>query len=650
MNQEKLNDYLNSVRSLSIRVNESDEAQQDLWNLIQNFKENSFADPSYENFFKGEDFFYRKKYDTSLKYYLKAQGVANFNFFCYRASAYLFDQLDRPQKVLDFINKALAIFPEDFLTLQLLKKYSQQEDNSLKELSEARTQPFDESQMEELAHIFEERHRSEELFAEERPSSSYRLTNMEIPMNTDSDIFSSPKSLESGNTQHLTERLYARRKEGQEEDPFAGKALESNTLAFEELKRMASSGPMVEKEHFSHFMATELGIDLGVGEALEQRIKAFQSLQSELTNHYLQQGKSRTKNPDYCLYYLNGWPRSTSGKHVPFDPFFLTEQSRRTSGGIFLRWNGKGIVINPGRRFLKNFHDQGLYIRDIDFVIVTDERAESHTDVKEIYDLNYQLNKVSQQLHIIHYYFSHKAFQDLSRVLKPNFKQEQHILHCLEIFVDSPDVERVELCDGISLNYFQTAQRDYAPGREFKEERKNPSVVGIRLDLKTPPAQSQEKSSVRIGYVGHSCWNPLLAHHLGSCDLLMTGFGHTTPNDYNKISYPQDCLGYYGNYTLLEEVAPKLLLIGEYSGREGDIRLEVSQKIRNEWVSRTGLGNKKSPSVLPADTGLFLCLKSLKIHCPVTNTWVDPAQIRVIKTSDSFGQLRYLSPSCCYQI
>lgn len=497
----------------------------------------------------------------------------------------------------------------------------------------------------ELAHIFEERQSPKELFEEERQPSIPRQTNMEDPMNTDSDIFSSPKSQEPGNTQQLTERLYTRRKEIQETDPFMGKAPESDALAFEELKKLASGSAGIEKEPFNNFMAAELGIDLGIGEALEQRIKAFQVSQAELTNQYLQQGKLRIKNPDFCLYYLNGWPPSTEPKTRQTDPFFLTEQFRRTNGGLFLRWNGKGTVINPGNQFLKNFHAQGLHIHDIDFVIVTDDRAESYADVKEIYDLNYQLNKVSQQLHIIHYYFNHKAFQDLSRILKPHFKQERHNLHSLEIFLDSPDVEKVELADGIHLNYFQASQRDYMNARDAKEERKNQSSLGIRLDLKT-----QDKISAKIGYIGHSPWNPLLAHHLGSCDLLITGFGNTTPNDYNKISYNQDCLGYYGTFTLLEEVAPRLLLTGEYSGREGDIRLEVSQKIRNEYASHTGSSSRKLPVVLPADIGLFLCLKTQKIHCSVTNTWVEPSQIRVIKTTDSFGQLQYLAPSCCYQL
>lgn len=667
MDNDKIEQYLKKVRLLSTQFNDSEKAQNDLEDLIEKGKQESEGQSAFTNFFMGEHYFYGKNYETALKHYLQAQTIPNHTFFCYRTSAYLFEQMNNLEKSLDFAKKALKIFPKDYLTLSLLenllKKDLQVEDaleirGRLNALEKEAQGCITSDQIEELAHIFEERQNPQELFAEERSPSVYMatsnqnfpVTNVEIPMNTDSDIFSSPKSQEEGITHSLTERLYARHKDFPERDPFAGKNSEQNSLALEELKRLAGGTASPEREPVNRFMAAELGIDLGTGQALEQRIKLYQLAQTDLINHYLHQGKSRYKNPDFSFYYLNGWEQLENHKSQQTDPFYLTEKSRQTHGGMFIRWNGKGIVINPGNQFLKNFHEQGLHIYDIDFVIVTDDKPESYADVKEIYDLNYQLNKVNQQLQIIHYYFNHKAFQDLSRILKPHFKQERHTLHSLEIFLDSPDVEKIELSEGINLNYFQVSHRDaYMHTREAKDERKNPLLLGIRLDLKIPGSQAQEKASIRIGYVGHTAWNPLLAHHLGSCDLLITGFGNTSPNDFNKISYNQDCLGYYGTYTLLEEIAPKILLTGEYSGREGDIRLEVSQKIRSEYLNQVGNTQRQLPVILPADMGLYICLKSLNIRCSISKAWIEPSQVRVIKTADSFGQLEYLAPSCCYQ-
>ncbi len=422
-------------------------------------------------------------------------------------------------------------------------------------------------------------------------------------MHTDSDIFSSPKTSEAEASQALTERLYPESTRG-------------NT--FEELKRLLGA----QKTDSPDVCETD---------SLERAIKIFQSKQLEKTRAYLNLARSKQEEP--CLYYLSGW--STHKRQ----PLYLTEQSRKATGGLFLRWNGKGIAINPGAHFLSHFHAQGLHIRDIDYVIVTGDQPECYADVKEIYELNYQINKLSEELQIIHYYFNQKAFQELSRLLKPHFKQERNTLHSLELFIDSPDVERLDLGDGIQLNYFQAASREPFPtSHEQKEERaaRQHACLGIRLDLKT------EERCLRLGYMSHSAWSPLLAHHLGPCDLLITGFGHTGPQDYQKLSHQPDCLGYHGTFSLVEEVAPRLVLAGEFDGREGDIRLEVVQKMRAERVVRP------LPPILPADIGLSVNLQTLQVRCSVSEEWAAPGEMKVVKTAQAFGPLAYLSPLYVY--
>lgn len=421
-------------------------------------------------------------------------------------------------------------------------------------------------------------------------------------MNTESDIFSSPKSRDVNAAQVLTERLYP---EKQGDDPYISTRSSQSTL--EELQRLAMSYKPLEQ--------TEQG--------LEQKIKSFQKTQSDQIDRYLKERKRGIERDNFLLFYLHGWQSPLA--------FTLTEQSRKSSGGIFLRWNGKGIAINPGTHFLKNFHAKGLNIRDIDFVIVTGETGEIYEDVKEIYDLNYQLNRLSPDLHIIHYYFSLKAFQELSKILKPHFKQERNNLHSLEIFMDSPEVEKVELAEGIWLHYFLTAMKD-------NKTEVIPSTLGIRLDLK-----AEDYQTMRIGYISNAGWNPLLAHYLGSCDLLITGFGNTSLSDCNKLSYNIDSLGYYGTATLLEEVAPKLFLSGEFGGREGDIRIEAIQKLRKEWKASSKMG---SPAILPADKGLQICLKTLRVKCSVSDEWIESDKICIAKSSQTYGSVKYLAPSC----
>lgn len=447
-------------------------------------------------------------------------------------------------------------------------------------------------------------------------------------MNTESAIFSSPKSIDSGRTQALTERLYPGDPDFETNNPYAGKDL-------------SSFSGLEEDEESSCYIAKEMGLDHQANVALEQRIKLFQETQQKASIRYLEHSGTRSSTYDSCLFYMNGWT-------LDKNELYLTEQSRRMNGGIFIRWNGKGIAVNPGHRFLENFHSQGLHIRDINMVIVTGEQADCYADVKEIYELNYQLNKMSQELHVINYYFHQKAFQELSRFLKPHFKQERNSIHSLELFLDSPDVEKIDLDSEITLNYFLINSIE-APSSfpESKEERigRSLSGLGIKLELRS---NSSDRSLVRIGYITNASWNPLMAHHLGTCDLLITGFGNTSSNDYNKISYNTDCLGYYGTYTLLEEVSPKVLLCGEFAGREGDIRLETVQKLRKEQCNNLGRSSRPLPHVLPADSGLILNLKTLSIKCSVNEGWINPSEIKAIKTMDAFGKLEYLAPACFF--
>lgn len=487
----------------------------------------------------------------------------------------------------------------------------------------------------DLAHIIEQHPEEELFFAQSKQiNTNNPVSTMERPMNTESDIFSSPKNQESGVTQALTQRLYSTNQGGKEKDPYS-KTSKPGSTAFEELKKLALN-------------TAELQPDASGTQALEQRIKNFQHSQTELTRQYIEKAKNRSLQPDFCLHYLNGWPLQAT---PVTQGHYLTEQSRKTTGGIFLRWNGKGIAINPGARFLEHFHAQGLHLTDIDAVIVTSDLPDTYADVKQIYDLCYQLNRVSTELHIIHYYFNYSAYQDLSKILKPHFKQERDTLHSLEMFIDSPDVEKVELCEGITLHYFLASTEDgYASSRESEEEKNSldHSALGIRLELRSSAVHAQDKASMRIGYISQAAWNPLLAHHLGNCDILITGFGNTSANDINRFSYNSESLGYYGIYTLLEEVAPRLLLCGEFGGREGDIRLETVQKMRQDYIATSARSQRNAPVILPADIGLLVNLKTLQLKCSVSANWVEPAQARTTKTANNFGKLEYLSPNCCY--
>jgi glyoxylase-like metal-dependent hydrolase (beta-lactamase superfamily II) len=51
--------------------------------------------------------------------------------------------------------------------------------------------------------------------------------------------------------------------------------------------------------------------------------------------------------------------------------------SHWVGGGYFLKWRGKGIVIDPGFDFIDNFHDAGYHMREVDAVLVSHNHTRS---------------------------------------------------------------------------------------------------------------------------------------------------------------------------------------------------------------------------------------------------------------------------------
>lgn len=617
---EKFEHYVSQVLKLADHAVKDPQALKEILLLIDlELKASEGVKPD-EDFFRGEYAFYNKEYDHALKAYLLARTIPQFQFYCYRTSAYISKEREQDDKALSFAKKALSIFPEDPFTKALIGTLTSSSPSKV---------AIGKKEMEELAHIFQGNpEQKEELFAHEfEPLRTSQTARTESSMNM--DFFSSTNGRDPTIAEELSSRLYPTATAISKPEP---------TVLLAELKKMTASEPIAETKRFS---APSLPANT-YDDALESQIQTFKEAQTNLLIKYFEEGKTRPQLPDFCLHVLHGWQPNEIKKNIDFAASaLLTDQMRQATGGYFLRWNGKGIVINPGENFLKNFHSKGLHIKDIDFVIVTRNTPETYADVKEIYHLNMQLNKLSSEFQLIYYYLNPKAYQDLSSTLKPNFKQERHTVLPLELFIDSPDVEKIELAPDITLHYFSNAKQEayFQTASPDSVNHKYPSSLGIKLELKS------SHSTVKLGYLSGTGWSPLLSHYLGTCDILIAQFGNTSSADYNKNKYNESSLGYFGTYTLLEDVRPKILLCTEFGGQEGDIRLEAIQKMRHEHRQSKLQGRIGSIS-LPGDNGLFLDLKTLQARCNLTHMLVDPQQIKVVKSTDAFGQLHYLSPHC----
>ena len=463
--------------------------------------------PEMSSFFSAERAFYEKQYKTAVKHYLEAKGLPQHQFFCYRASAYLFHSLGQADKALEFAQKAIQLAPSDPLITTLMRVLAQP------------------------------------------------------PSLPDSEV--SPKiSL------------------GQEE-------LEEISDMFNETLDMADS--LEESPHIEEVSPAQ--------KPLQTHIQTFQREQQARLEAYFRQADQRTGQQEPILLVLDGWESEQGDSE-----WWLSGGPKQTSGGYFIRWNGKGIAINPGAHFLKRFHRAGLHIRDIDFVVVTKPDIPSYRDVQAIYNLNYRLNSGRRDLHIIHYYLHRETHQDIARSLAPRFKQERDSVHCLELYLDSPELERIDLSNGIILHYFPTARDDQQ------------GALGIRFDL-----QTDQGAPICLGYAPAP-----LSPHLAGCDILVAALSGSS-----KGAFPMPS----------SEIDPKLLLCSEFHGSEGDLRLETVKQMRQQWAGSQTV-------ILPTDTGLCISLQPLGVHSCARNAPLDPQSVHVYKSTEAFGPLGYVGPEC----
>lgn len=577
---KKFDGYLDQVQQYAIRLNKEEGVLEELLKFIEDQQLEWAEDHSYQEFFKGESAFFKQEFDQALKHYLQARAIPLFQFFCYRASAFVSKSIGNQEKAISFSRKALKFFPNDYPLLTLLKELltsdshreSAQEihlklqalengdspSSLLSNINEP-TIPMGEKTVHELNHIFESHSsNSEDLFLEE------------------------------------------------EEKPFNSFAIPVGEV---------TTAPSVATTE--EFMTKKIEVDSEEEQSLRHHIQTFNDMQAKSLSDYIESFHRRPPVENCSLFLLSG--------NIPsILPFLTTEPHQKT--GFYLRWNDKGIVVNPGKHFLNDFHEQGLHIRDIDYVIVTQDQPLCYAGIKEIYDLAYQINRLDAEPKVIHYYLNQKAYQELSLILKPHFKQERNTLHSLELFVDSSDIEKVELHHDIVLHYFPVS----------KGKQDTSHALGIRLDLRLSETPYSE---IKCGYVSGGAWSSSFSNFLKNCDVILAGFGNTSSPDYGKQVFNEDSLGYFGSSTLLEEAQPHLFLLTEFEGKEGDIRLEVVRKMRAECKNQT--------VILPADCSLVVHLKKHLIRCSSSKRWVVPNEIRVFKSPHAFDRLSYIS-DCHY--
>jgi Tfp pilus assembly protein PilF len=268
-------------------------------------------------------------------------------------------------------------------------------------------------------------------------------------------------------------------------------------------EQLAGLKPSATEEALAKPISGKVGDEADSPEArIVGKLQGSKSQERDKYDVYLRREGQKRDDVFSCL---RGWSSAVT----------LLEGGQDTQwqgGGYFLKWRGRGVVIDPGFDFLDNFHDAGYNGREIDAVLVSHNHPDHNYDLGSVDDLRYELHrrwKVMPE--------PERKGLDLAKCLfvidEDTAKAFKH---------DSPDHRRTPMKFDLA-NYEQKRwlegtndlplNIEHFPVRHGEDV---PRAVGMKLWL----LAADGKTALVIGYTGDSEYSDELADHLAGGRIL----------------------------------------------------------------------------------------------------------------------------------
>ncbi len=332
---------------------------------------------------------------------------------------------------------------------------------------------------------------------------------------------------------------------------------------------------------------------------------------------------------------LKGYSSST--------PFFYPALKERfhhipiKGGGIYIKWHGTGIVLDPGINFLENFHIAGLSIKDIDIIIVTHNHIDHNGDLAAIDDLAYQLNKKDISLYMdkqTEAEFSGRlnTLKDRHGIDLTMFPRDGHIIGVnqnilLEVI---PTEHIVDYFDKVSNRCVYLKNTTYA----------------VKLSL-----IEHDAAQARIGFTSDTRYLESLSTFFADCDYVIANMSETNKADYESHTLKENHLGYSGCLNLIKECTakrtPALLhtivsghpryIISEFWAGKGDIRKELVKCLRKET---------NYDYIYPGDIGMCFFLDQATFLCNLCGAEQRLEQLKVIRPDVEYSPIFNICSEC----
>lgn len=296
-------------------------------------------------------------------------------------------------------------------------------------------------------------------------------------------------------------------------------------------------------------------------------------------------------------------------------------------GGFYFRFNGKGIVVDPGIGFVTLMHRNNIFIDDIDVVIVTHNHLDHNCDLNTLASLLYDYNRYkSREVEFFSKFFknsdkTHRIewYLDDASIRMSSGNLDESRIHKLSDLVNETGIH---LTDTVTLKVFRTEHI-----RECKD------TYGIILEF----CKTGEIS--RWGYTSDTSYFPELSAQLELCDIGILNISDVYPKDVTGEKAKHSHLGFDGCKNMLDHVKWKVAFISEFCCMNGDYRHEIIRDLRSAIDNHDVL-------VFPAEKGLCVSIMGETIRCNFCGQDEDLYKIQCIKPKEEFEEVNYICKDC----
>lgn len=319
------------------------------------------------------------------------------------------------------------------------------------------------------------------------------------------------------------------------------------------------------------------------------------------------------------LMILKGFSSST--------PFFydaLRERFHRNpikGGGLFIKWRGNGIIIDPGINFVENMHLCDLNINDVQTVVITHDHIDHNGDLMVVDDLLEQMHR-----RVILYADKDTIADHGEKTLEKHFK--------IHIFGEEKN-KQIYLTDdkSVTAEYFET---------EHIKDKEGRYVQGVSYGLKIT-CENDNDEKISIGITSDTKYMNKLPDILKDCRYIVANFSETSKEDYRLGEEKKTHLGYRGCLKLIKECNEKsticepIYIISEFWGGKGDVRREVVRKLRE---------NSGYQKIIPGDIGMTFMLDNDTFLCDFCEKETMVEEIRVVRQKGDYSRVSLLCNEC----